>query len=162
MNRALENNPSRIRARARRQRGTAIVEFAIALPLMLFLMLATVEFGRILSEYNTLTKSVQDAARYVASNAAVGTTRIVNITSSLQTQAANLVVTGNINGTGNALLPSLTTGNVTVADAGNGYVSVSVTYTYVPIVGASLPTFGFTSPISLALPLNAAVIMRAL
>jgi Flp pilus assembly protein TadG len=162
MNRALEDRPSRVHPCTRRQHGTAIVEFAIALPLMLFLMLATVEFGRILSQYNMLTKSVQDAARYAASNASAGTTRIVNITSSLRTQTANLVVTGNINGTGNALLPSLTAGNVTVADAGNGYVSVSVTYTYVPIVGASLPTFGFASPISLTLPLNAAVIMRAL
>jgi Flp pilus assembly protein TadG len=147
---------------AAQQRGTAIVEFTISLPVLLFLMLATAEFGRILSEYNTLTKSVRDAARYLASNAAQGTTGIVNITSTVQTQTTNLVVTGNINGSGSALLPGLSASNVTVSDAGGGYVSVNVSYTYVPMIGSTLPTFGFTSPISLNMPLKAAVIMRAL
>lgn len=144
------------------QRGTASVEAAIALPVVLFLMLASAELGRVLSQYNTLTKSVRDACRYVASNAAAGTTGIVSITTQLQTAAANLVVTGNVNGTGSALLPGLATGNVTVSDAGGGFVSVSVTYTYQPMIGAKLPTFGFGTSPSLALPLNAAIIMRAL
>jgi Flp pilus assembly protein TadG len=147
---------------AAQHRGTAIVEFTVALPFLLFLMLATAEFGRILSEYNTLTKSVRDATRYLASNAAQGTTGIVSITSQVQTQTTNLVVTGNINGSGSALLAGLSASNVTVSDAGSGYVSVSVTYTYVPMIGATLPTFGFTSPISLSIPLKAAVIMRSL
>jgi Flp pilus assembly protein TadG len=147
---------------AAQQRGTATVEFAIALPVLLFLMLATAEFGRILSQYNMLTKSVRDACRYAASNAAPGTAGIVSITPQLQTAVGNLVVTGNAAGTGSALLPGLVVGNVTLSDAGNGFVSVSAAYTYQPMIGATLPTFGFGSPISLALPLNAAVIMRAL
>lgn len=147
---------------ARRQRGLATVEFAIAAPLLLLLLLATAEFGRILSQYNTLTKAVRDACRYVAANAAVGTTRIVNITSQLQTQAGNLVATGNLAGSGTPLLPGLSASNVTVTDAGNGYVSVSASYTYQPMLGSKLNTFGFGAAISLALPLNTAVIMRAL
>jgi Flp pilus assembly protein TadG len=145
-----------------RQHGTATIEFAIALPLLLFLMLATAEFGRILSQYNVLTKSVRNACRYATTKAAGGTTGTVSITPQLQTAVGNLVVTGNMNGSGSALLPGLVAGNVTVSDAGNGFVSVFAAYTYQPMIGATLPTFGFGSPISLIFPLNAAVIMRAL
>jgi len=144
------------------QRGTAIVEFAIAAPVLLLLMLATAELGRVLSHYNTLTKSIRDGARYAASKAALGSTGIVTVTPQLQSATANLVVTGDINGTGSPLLPGLAIGNVTLSDAGNGYVSVSVAYTYQPMLGATLPTFGLGRPISPAMPLNAAVVMRAL
>lgn len=145
-----------------RQRGVAVLEFTIALPLLLFLMLATVEFGRALSQYDTLTKAVRDSCRYIASKAAVGTTTVVSITPQLQRDGGNLVAYGNVGGTGTALLPGLAPANVTVSDAGNGYVSVSATYTYTPIMGTTLPTFGLTKPISLSLPLQAAVTMRAL
>lgn len=145
-----------------RQRGSAAVEAAIGLPVVLFLMLAGAELGRVISQYNTLTKSARDACRYVASNASAGTTGLVSITSQLQTAAANLVVTGNVSGTGSALLPGLVAGNVTVSDAGGGFVSVSVTYTYQPMLGAKLPTFGFGTAPSLAVPLNVGIIMRAL
>jgi len=71
------------------------------------------------------------------------------------------VVNGNINGTGATLLPGLTTSNVTVSGSTNGYVTVSASYTFQPIF-ASLPTFGYRAPISLAVPLNATVVMKAL
>ena len=65
-------------------------------------------------------------------------------------------------GTGAALLPNLTAGNVTVAGLANGYVSVSAAYTYVPILGAQIQTFGFTAPINLGVTMNATVVMRPL
>jgi Flp pilus assembly protein TadG len=145
-----------------RQRGIAAVEFAIALPLLLLVMLATAEFGRLISQCNTLAKSVRDATRYVAAHAAVGTTRVVSISAQLSAEARNLAVTGQVGGSGAAVLPGFNTTMVSVADAGNGYVSVSATYTYQPILGVSLPTFGLAPPVSLAMPLQATVIMRAL
>jgi Flp pilus assembly protein TadG len=145
-----------------RQEGLAVVEFAVTLPVLLLLMLATAEFGRMLSQYDALTKAVRDSCRYVASKAAVGTTSVVSITAQLQSQAGNLVAYGNINGTGTALLPGLAPSKVTVADAGGGYVSVSATYTYSPMIGNTLPTFGLGNPISLSLSLSTAVTMRAL
>jgi Flp pilus assembly protein TadG len=138
------------------------VEFAIALPLLVLLLLATAELGRMLSQYNTLAKSVRDAARYVAAKAAGGTTRVVNITSSVRTAATNLAVTGNVSGTGNPLLPGLSASNITITDAGSGYVNVSASYTYVPMLGASLSMFGYGGSISLAHPLKTTVVMRAL
>ena len=147
---------------AGRQAGLAAVEFAITLPVLLLLMLSIAEFGRMLSQYDTLTKAVRDSCRYVASKAAVGTTSVVSITPQLQGEAGNLVAFGNINGTGTALLSGLVSSNVTVADAGGGYVSVSATYTYSPMIGKTLPTFGLGNPISLNLSLSTAVTMRAL
>jgi Flp pilus assembly protein TadG len=146
----------------RMQHGTAAVEFTIVLPLLLLSMAATAEIGRMLSQYNTLNKAVRDGARYLAANALTGTTGVTSITSALQTATTNLVLTGNTAGTGAALLPSLTAGNVTVASLANGYVSVTATYTYVPILGATLPTFGLTAPISVNVPLTASVVMRPL
>lgn len=146
----------------RSERGLAIVEFAIAAPLLLLLLLATAELGRMLSQYDTLNKSVRDGARYLAANALGGTTGVVAITPAMQTATANLVVTGNVGGTGGTLLPNLTAANVTVVSLGNGYVSVAATYAYVPMVGARLPTFGLSAPISLAVNLTATQVMRPL
>jgi Flp pilus assembly protein TadG len=150
------SNPSRFR-----QSGLAAVEFVIVAPLLLLLMLATAELGRLISQYDTLGKAVRDGARYAATKAAVGTTRLVNISAQVAAESTNLVVTGQIAG-GTALLPGLNASAVTVADAGNGYVSVSATYTYQPMVAASLPTFGFGPRVSLTFPLTATVLMRAL
>lgn len=146
----------------RTRRGVATIEFAICAPLLLLLMLATAEVGRLLFQYNTLAKTVRDGVRYAATNASVGTTRVVNISPAVRTETRNLVVTGNTGGTGSAVLPGLTVTNITVNDAGNGFVSVAATYTYTPMLGASLPTFGLGARINLAIPLTSTVMMRAL
>ena len=58
------NTPLRIRPL--RQRGIATIEFAICAPILLLLMLATVEVGRMLIQYNTLNKAVRDdVARHI-------------------------------------------------------------------------------------------------
>ena len=145
-----------------RQAGTAALELAIALPVLLLLLVATAEVGRLLSQYDTLTKSVRDAARFLASNALGGTTGVVAITPQVQTQTQNLVVTGNINGSGSAILPGLVAANVTVTAVDSTHVSVSAAYPYQPLLGATLPTFGIGSPISFSFPLNATVVMRGL
>ncbi|MEJ7929745.1 TadE/TadG family type IV pilus assembly protein [Ramlibacter sp. AN1015] len=49
-----------------KQRGVALVEFALVVPFLLTLMLVTIEFSRAFYQYNTLTKAVRDAARYLS------------------------------------------------------------------------------------------------
>jgi Flp pilus assembly protein TadG len=49
-----------------RQRGVAIVEFALVMPILLLMTFFTTEIGRAVWQYNTLTKSVRDAARYLS------------------------------------------------------------------------------------------------
>jgi Flp pilus assembly protein TadG len=145
---------------SRKQRGIAMTEFAIVLPILLILTMASAEFGRGFVQYNALTKSVRDASRYVAAKAVKGSTGVVQINATVTTQTRNLVTYGNIAGTGTPLLPGLTPGNVTVVPGPPGSVIVSAAYTYVPIF-ASLPLFQFGS-IGTSRTLSAAVTMRAL
>lgn len=145
------------------QRGLATVELAIALPVLLLLMFAVAEFGRLLQQYDTLNKAVRDGARYAASVSAQGSTGFVTITPTIQADVANLVATGTVNGTGAPLLPGLSANDVSVSPTGNNlYVEVSVTYTYEPLLGASLITFGLGNSTPLDVPLTAACVMRAL
>lgn len=144
------------------QRGYATVEMAIALPLLLLLLFGTAEFGRMISQINTLHKAVRDGARYAASVSPYGTTGLAYVTPLIQLEVTNLVVTGNINGTGPPLLPGLTPADVKVSIVNTDYVQVSVTYTYEPITGVTLQTFGIGGSMPLAVPLAAACVMRVL
>lgn len=91
-----------------RQRGVAMVELAIILPLLLAICFAITEFGRAIYTYNTLAKSARDAARYLSTQAAGSTTAA--------TTARNLVLHGNPAGTGPLLVPGLTAGMVDLCD----------------------------------------------
>ena len=88
-----------------RQKGTAIVEFALILPLLLMLTMITTEFGRAIYQYNTIVKSLRNATRYLSLQTPITDTKI--------TAAKNLVVFGNIAGDGPALVPGLTLSQVT-------------------------------------------------
>lgn len=66
------------------QRGVALVEFALLLPFLLVLTFTTTEFGRALYEYQSVTKAVRAAARYLTTQ---------NPGTHL-TEASNLIVYG--------------------------------------------------------------------
>lgn len=92
-----------------RQGGTAIVEFALVLPLLLLLTFITTEFGRALYQYNTLTKSVRDAARYLSvQSPSILTTDLPKVAN-----AKKLVVYGKFTATDTPLAIGLTTAQVT-------------------------------------------------
>jgi hypothetical protein len=88
--------------RRHKVRGVALVEFALILPFLLLLSIIAVEFGRAIWQYNTLTKSVRDAVRYLS----------VQTPGTRITQARNLVVYGNLAGTGNPVVIGLTAAHV--------------------------------------------------
>jgi Flp pilus assembly protein TadG len=145
-----------------RSRGLAIVEFAIVLPICLILLIATAEFGRIFMQYDTLTKTVRDGARYVAGKALAGTTGVVSISSALQTQTKNVVVYGNALGAGAPVLPGLNAANITVSSVGFQNVSVSASYPYTPIF-AFIPRFFYGGDVGTGgYTLQTAITMRAL
>lgn len=149
-------------ARTRTQRGVAIVEFTIALPLLLMLILVTVEFGRAFMQYNTLTKAIRDGVRYLASEAIRGQTGIVVVDEQLVVDASNLVVYGNVAGTGEPVLPGLTGADITVvAGANPGDIAVRASYRYDPVF-FSLPMFGFGPDINPAYTFRAGATIRAL
>ena len=149
-----------MRVLKRRYKGVAIVEFLIALPILMMLIMATAEFGRAFVQYNALSKTLRDGARYVASRSLFGSTGTVVINATLQSQTKNLIVYGNVAGGGAPMLPNFAPSHVTVAAGGAGTVVVSAVYPYAPIF-ASLPLFQFGSGATF-FSLQAAVRMRAL
>lgn len=144
------------------QKGVAAVEFAVALPVLLFLFLGVVEFGRAFLQYNLLTRAVQDAARLVASEAPRGQAGTINLDAALVSTARNLVVFGNGAGTGSALLPGLTPGNVVISDRGGGNIAVTATYAYRPMIGTAIPDVVRGGRIGTQFNLRAEVVMRAI
>jgi Flp pilus assembly protein TadG len=122
----------------KRERGAAIVEFAMMMPLMLILIFVTTEFGRAYYHYNTLAKGVREAARYLSVRA-----RNVDVA-----QAKNIIVYGNPAGTGSPVVPRLSVSNVpnpVYTSTGTIPVITTVTvtvtgYTFVPMVSS---VFGF-------------------
>ena len=147
-----------------RQRGIAVVELAIVLPLLLLIFLGTAEFGRALYQYNTLTKTVRDGARYISQHSLNGTTGVVDIppTAVAVVETKNLVVYGIRGGAFIPLLPGFTTGDVTVIDAGANNVTVTASYNFASIFGPILPIQFLGGPISLTFTMQATVTMRAL
>lgn len=120
-----------------RQRGIALVETAITLPFLLFVMLAASEFTFAFVQHTTLTKAVRDGVRYAAEEAIDGTLTF-DLTAALQNDTKRLVVYGNTAGVGAPAAVGLTVGDVTVTDMGNDIVEVSLSYPYTGILGTVL------------------------
>ncbi|CAK2988318.1 Pilus assembly protein TadE [Vibrio crassostreae] len=137
----------------RHQRGFAAVEMVLVTPVLLFFLVLVLELGNILIQYNIISKSVQNGARYAVSE--VYDTKGGTIAPTLEIQ--NMVVYGK-NSVGTAILPTLSTSDVTVAPpSGDSYVRVSVAYNYVPNF-LSIPF----STESFSIPLSVTAVMRVL
>jgi len=144
-----------------RQRGLALVETAITLPFLLFVMLAASEFTFAFVQHTTLTKAVRDGVRFAAEEAIDGTLTF-DLTAAIQNDTRRLVVYGNTAGVGTPAAVGLTVGNVTVTSMGNEIVEVSLSYPYTGILGTVLPSFGYGPNISMLFSMDATVAMRAL
>ena len=118
----------------KKQKGVALVEFALVSPLLLIMTFVVTEYSRAMFQYNTLTKSVRDAARFLSTQSP----------GAGMTQAKNLVVYGNPAGTGAPLAIGLTLSQVpdpVWAFAGAAPVINTVTiritgYTFTPLFGS--------------------------
>ncbi|MGD8339928.1 MAG: TadE/TadG family type IV pilus assembly protein [Gammaproteobacteria bacterium] len=144
------------------ERGLAMVEFMIVLPVVLFIMLGVTEIGRVLLRYNTLTKALQDGARHASVYGLAGSSQVVNIDAALNAEIRNLVVYGNTAGAGTPALDGLTPGQVTVTVPQAGWIQINASYPYVPVMGTRIPSFGLGATPDMSFNLNASVTMRAL
>ena len=95
----------------RDQRGAALAESAIAIPLILVVFATIFSFGSTLFNTQVLETAARDAARYLAHTSTTATD---------EATARNIAVYANAAGTGTARVRGLTTGGV-----GISYVSVS-------------------------------------
>lgn len=138
----------------RREQGVAIVEFAITLPLLLLLLLAIAEFGRMLYQYNILLQASRDAGRYVAGQAWNRSLGIVDLNAGLKSKTQEVAVLN--------VPPSLVAGSVVeVTQVGSEHVQVSITRTFVPLIGNGIPSF-IGDGVALNFPLVATTVMRVL
>jgi Flp pilus assembly protein TadG len=117
------------------ERGATLVEFAIALSVFLVAMFAVIEFGRALWTHNALADAARRGARYASLHSAADAAAVKNV-----------VVYGDPAGGTQAMIPNLTTTNVSVNYSGfglnQGTVTVGITgYQFqfvVPIVGTTI------------------------
>jgi Flp pilus assembly protein TadG len=117
------------------ERGSTLVEFAIAATVFLTAVFGVIEFGRAVWVHNALTDAARRGARYAVLHSAGDAAQVKNV-----------VVYGDPAGGTKPTVPNLTTGNVTVTYSdfalNHGTVTVSVeNYQFqfvVPIVGTTI------------------------
>jgi Flp pilus assembly protein TadG len=146
------------------QRGVAMVEFAITLPLLLLLLLAIGEFGRMLYHYNNLLQANRDAVRYLAGEAWNGNLGQVEIDPVVEARTKNIAVYGvPVPQNGYEVVPGLSADDVTVSvsPVDSEHVQVSISYIFQPVIGNSLPAL-VGDAIPLNIPLVATTVMRGL
>lgn len=148
--------------RAHRQRGLAIVEAAITLPVLLLVLLPIAEIGRAFVQYAELSHRVRTAARHVAGLALSGTTGVPQIPAELATAATNLVVYGSMAASGNVTIPGLTAAQVTVALTADNQVEVAVVHPYQSLIGGVLPGLGYGPDIVTAVTMTMTATQRPL
>lgn len=107
-----------------KQKGTSTVEFAMLLPVLLMLIFMVTELGTMFYRLNAMTKSIQDAARYLSD---VSVNPNIALTDA---QVKNLICSGTIGGTGTEIVPECQ--DKLVLDpplsAASGHITVSATY----------------------------------
>lgn len=153
-------------ARMCRQRGLAMVETAIATPVLLLLLVAVGDLGHAMYQYNILEKSVRDATRYLADNAICDASGVIKIDQcGVRGRTKNLAVYGSPSAGGTPLLPGLTTDNVTIEELPvdeeiKTHVRVVITYDFDAIF-PGIPVFGPADDIDLPTQFVVGFTMRA-
>ena len=96
---------NKLRAFRRDDRGVQLVELALTMPVLILLFAAVAEFGRYYQSYTTLAKGTRVAARYLATAPYAGCEDLA---------AKNLLVYGNLGGTGSPIVNGLAVSNVVI------------------------------------------------
>jgi Flp pilus assembly protein TadG len=143
----------------RDDRGLQLVELALTLPVLILLFAAVAEFGRYFHAHTTLAKGTRVAVRYLATARTTGCDDL---------NAKNLVVYGNMAGTGSPIVNGLTVNNVTITrfNAAGGTSGFPATVTIQITNFQHTPIFDLgklmNSSLSLAIDMKPSVTMRYL
>jgi len=114
--------------------GQGIVEFALALPFLMLIMLGTIDLGRMFFDYIDMRSAVVDGAHYAARNP-------TNI-SGIETTTKETGVPAN------TVVSSATSGSCTTA-GGTGNVTITATSLFQPMTTEFLERFGL-GPVNLS------------
>ena len=109
-----------------KDRGAAVVEFALLLPLLLLLLFGIIDFGRALNAQITITQAAREGARLVALNQP-------NVVS--RTQAAAVGLSG-------VTVTVVTSCPPGAGPGANADVQVSYPFTFITPIGAIASFFG--------------------
>ena len=93
--------------------GSAAVEMALVMPLLLALMFGSAEAGNYFMNEHSLIKSVRDGARFAARRPFTDYTGCSTVSAGLVTDTKNVVMNGYLS-TGTIITPGISTSNVTV------------------------------------------------
>ncbi len=126
------------------QFGLAAIEFVLVLPLLLLLAFSIIDFGRLLFQYDALTKSTRDATKYVAravKPAANALATEIAAYDAIVVEAQRLALCGTTTACGNnTLVDGLSASNITIDyPAGSGGIN------YVRILVSNYSTSYVTS-----------------
>jgi Flp pilus assembly protein TadG len=133
--------------------GAQLVEFALVLPLLLFVMLGIAEFGFMFQRYEVVTNAAREGAR-LAVLPGYGTTDV-------EARVATFITSGRVPTTTSPANPVVLVESVSIPVPGKAAISgrrVTVTYTYsIQFVNALTAFFGSQGP---TIPLRAVAEMR--
>lgn len=144
--------------------GIIVIEFAVSMLVVVFMLLIVAELGRIFYSYNVVTQSVRNGARYLSENA-LTPARVLDLNGTVLGETNNIVVTGQLNN-GTPLLPGYNASNISISSAvlsgsSNPYVTVAASYNYIPLF-SSIPNFWAGNNFNFQITLDAANTMRAI
>ena len=140
--------------------GVAAVELALLLSPLALMAFGTTELGRAIYTYNTLDKTVRDAARHLSQHGPGDTT--------VAAEARCLAVFGTTDCSGTAVAPGLSTAMVTICDASLCSATHANQLTglgSVNLVTAGIANYPFNSVVAFLIPSmnfnNVSVTLRA-
>ncbi len=133
------------------QRGVAAVELGLLLTPLVMMIFGTTELGRAIYSYNTLVKTVRDAARHVSQHGPGDPV--------IAAEARCLAVYGTTDCSGVAVAPGLTTGMVAICDAvdwsacpSQSHAGQSTGLGSVDLVTVSIQGYAYTSLVQFVIP----------
>lgn len=130
-----------------RQRGVAAVEFGLLLTPLVLMIFGTTELGRAIYSYNTLDKTVRDAARHLSQHGPGDAT--------IAAQAKCLAVYGTTDCSGSVVAPGLTVGMVTLCDASlcpGTHANQTTGLGSINLVTVSIQSYSYTSVVNFVVP----------
>ena len=130
-----------------RQRGVAAVEFGLLLTPLVLMIFGTTELGRAIYSYNTLDKTVRDAARHLSQHGPGDAT--------IAAQAKCLAVYGTTDCSGSVVAPGLTVGMVTLCDASlcpGTHANQTTGLGSINLVTVSIQSYAYTSVVHFVVP----------
>jgi Flp pilus assembly protein TadG len=128
-------------------RGVAAVEFGFLLMPLLMVVFGATELGRAIYTYNTLDKTIRDAARHLSQHSPGD--------ANIAAQARCLAVHGNTTCAGPVLAPGLATGDIDICDA-SSCPGTHANWSYGPgvmnLVTVSIDGYSFNSVVEFVIP----------